>query len=247
MPLRSTAESLFRRYAPNRVRRLVRSRRGLDGPPVGGVDFGELRRTRPISDDFGYERGGPVDRYYIEGFMQRHAADVQGRCLEIGDADYTLRFGGDRVTHPEVLHIDPEADATYIGDLADGDFLPSDHFDCFVFNQTLHLIYDFEAALRTIERILKPGGVLLMTVPGISNLDPGEWGPTWHYSFTHHSVDLMCERALPNCDVERSSYGNVLTAMSFLHGLSAVELTEAELEDHHLEWSLIHSVRAVKR
>ena len=88
-----------------------------------------------------------------------------------------------------MLHVDPDAaGATFVGDLADGSFLPDAAFDCVVLTQTLHLVYDFAAALRTIARVLAPGGVLLMTVPGISNVDPADWGPTWHYSFTQHSV-----------------------------------------------------------
>src|SRR6185312_2075371 len=67
-------------------------------PPSGRVRFGDLRRTTPIASDFGYARGGPVDRYYIEGFLARHADDIRGRVLEVGDASYTHRFGGSRVT-----------------------------------------------------------------------------------------------------------------------------------------------------
>ena len=158
-------------------------------PAPGQVRFGDLRRTTPISPDFGYARGGPVDRYYIEGFLARHAADIRGRVLEIGDASYTHRFGGSRVTQADVLHIDPDAPGvTFVGDLADGSMLPDAAFDCIVLTQTLHLIFDHMAALRTLERILAPGGVLLLTVPGISNIATDEWGATWHYSFTHHAL-----------------------------------------------------------
>lgn len=241
-------QSGVRRAAPARLRSAVRRVRGFDGPAVGAVRFGDLRRTTPIADDFGYDRGGPVDRYYIERFLEDHRADIRGRCLEVGDAEYTLRFGADTVERADVLHVDPDAPgATFVGDLADGEFLPGDAFDCIVLTQTLHLVYDFTAALRTIERILAPGGVLLMTVPGISNSDPGEWGPTWHYGFTHRSVTRMCDDELAGCDVSLVSYGNVLAAVAFLHGLSAQELTPAELDEHHVEYSLIHAVRAVRR
>lgn len=240
-------EQFVRRRVPAPLRRLVRRKRGIDGPPIGLARLGDLRRTTPIADDFGYERGGPVDRYYIEAFLEEHRSDVRGRCLEIGDAEYTMRFGGSAVTRPDVLHVDANAPgATFIGDLAEGDFLPSDTFDCIVLTQTLHLIYDFRAALTTLGRILTPGGVLLLTVPGISNVDPAEWGPTWHYGFTHHSVGRMCADAFPDWSVSTRSYGNVLAAVAFLHGLSAVELTRVELDDHRVEYSLIHAVRASK-
>jgi SAM-dependent methyltransferase len=211
------------------------------------VRFGDLRRTTPIAGDFGYGRGGPVDRYYIEAFLAGHAADIRGRVLEVGDDAYSRRFGGARVTHADVLHVDPETPgATIIGDLADHGTLPDEAFDCIVLTQTLHLVYDFEAALRNVRRALVPGGVLLLTVPGISNVDGGEWGSSWHYSFTPHSVAQMCARCLDGFDVEVTSSGNVLAAVAFLHGLGRDELSQSELDDLHTEYALIHGVRAVK-
>lgn len=249
MTWRSTYERMPAAARSN-LRRLDRSRairRVLGLQPIpsrGRVRFGDLRRTRPIASDFGYARGGPVDRYYIESFLERHDTDVRGRVLEVGDDSYTRRFGADRVERADVLHIDDVGGATYSGDISDGSFLPDDTFDCVILTQTLHLVYDFPAALRTIRRILSPGGVLLLTVPGISNMDSGEWGSSWYYSFTHLSLERMARETLFGFDVEITSYGNVLAAVGFLHGLSVNELTRAELDDHHLPYSLIHALRA---
>jgi SAM-dependent methyltransferase len=216
-------------------------------PAPGHVRFGDLRRTTPIASDFGYSRGGPVDRYYIEQFLDQHRTDVRGRVLEVGDSTYTMRFGDHRVQQADVLHVDRDApNATFVGDLADGSFLPDNTFDCIILTQTLHLVFDFGKALRELARALAPGGVLLMTVPGISNVDQADWGSTWHYSFTHHSVARMCDEHLHSFSVQRTSYGNVLAAIAFLHGLSEHELTRDVLDDHHVEYSLIHAARAVK-
>ncbi len=252
-PERSAPERLRRgarelgKLAISPLRPLVRSHGGSHSPPIGAVRFGHLRRTTPISTDFGYGRGGPVDRFYIESFLDEHRSDVRGRCLEVGDASYTYRFGTDHVTIADVLHIDPgAAGATFVGDLADGSFLPEAAFDCVVLTQTLHLVYDFPAALGTIARVLAPGGVLLMTVPGISNVDPDEWGTTWHYSFTRHSVNRMCADAFAGFEVSIASYGNVLAAVAFLHGLGVDELDRDELQDHDVNYSLIHAARVRK-
>lgn len=239
-----SSRSYLRRF--DRLR-AMRHALGLTSiPPPGRVRFGDLRRTRPLAVDFGYGRGGPVDRYYIESFLQQHDADVRGRVLEVGDDSYTRRFGGDRVERADVLHVDDAEDAAYTGDISDGSFLPDDTFDCIILTQTLHLVYDFPAAVRTIRRILAPGGVLLLTVPGISNMDSGEWGSTWYYSFTHLSLRRMAQESLGGFDSEVTSYGNVLAAVGFLHGMSNREFTQAELDDHHLEYSLIHALRAKK-
>src|SRR3712207_5592488 len=53
-----------------------------DDAPFGHpVDFGDLRRTRPLSAQWGFDRGLPIDRYYIEGFLSANAADVGGCVL----------------------------------------------------------------------------------------------------------------------------------------------------------------------
>ncbi|MEP1123476.1 MAG: methyltransferase domain-containing protein [Ilumatobacter sp.] len=239
---------LVRRTVPIGARHAMKRLAGRPVTPRSGhVRFGDLRRTTPISSDFGYARGGPVDRYYIEGFLERHAGDIRGRVLEVGDASYTHRFGGSRVVQADVLHIDPAAaGVTFVGDLADGSMLPDDAFDCIVLTQTLHLIFDYVAALRTLERILVPGGVLLLTVPGISNIATDEWGDTWYYSFTHHALGRACDAVFGRDRSEVESHGNVLSALAFLHGLGQDELTEAELDEQHVEYSIVNAVKVTK-
>ncbi len=216
-------------------------------PPVGWVRFGSLRRVKPISTEFGYDRGLPVDRYYIENFLARQADDIRGRVLEIGDNSYTQKFGGDRVTKSDVLHVvEGNPNATIVGDLTCADHIPSDSFDCFVLTQTLHLIYDVRAALKTIYRILKPGGVVLATFPGISQLANDQWGDYWYWSFTTRAGRRMFEEVFPTANVKVETYGNVLAATAFLQGLAVKELRREELDYRDRAYEVIITVRAVK-
>lgn len=216
-------------------------------PSVGSVRFGDLRRTKPISREYGYDRGRPIDRYYVEGFLARHASDVRGRVLEIGDASYTRRFGGDRVTVSDVFHVDANNPAaTIVGDLTDAGHVPSGTFDCFVLTQTLQLIYDVPAALRTAYRILKPGGVLLATVPGISQISNDEWGATWYWAFTSLSARALFEEAFPKENIQVTAHGNVLAATAFLQGLATEELSERELDQSDREYEMLITIRAEK-
>jgi SAM-dependent methyltransferase len=209
------------------------------------VDFGSFRRLQPISQDYGLDRGLPVDRVYIEGFLQRHAADVRGRVLEIANNSYTLRFGADRVTRSDVLHVDPDhPGATFTGDLASSETLPSDTFDCFILTQTLQYIYDVPAAVATVYRALRPGGVVLATFPGITPTGGDGW--PWHWSFTEHSARRCFEASFPPGQVEVRGYGNVLSAVAFLEGLAAAELRPAELAAHDPRYPVTYTVRAVK-
>lgn len=211
------------------------------------VRFGSLRRTTPISRHFGYDRGNPVDRSYIEDFLSRHASDVRGRVLEVGDNSYTTRFGGTRVTLSEILHVDPAApNVTYCTDLAEGDGIPDSAFDCIVLTQTLHLIFDVEKAARTLHRILKPGGVLLLTVPGVSSVDRGEWGGTWFWSFTQASLGRVLQKDFRESGVAIATYGNVLSATAFLYGLAGEELRPHEINACDPQIPVIVAARAVK-
>ncbi len=200
-----------------------------------------------MSRRFGYERGQPVDRYYIEAFLARHSEDIAGRVLEIGDDSYTRRFGRGRVTASDVLHVtEGNPRATIVGDLARGDSLPSNRFDCIILTQTLHLIYDVRAAIQTLHRVLKPGGVCLATFPGISQVDAGAWGDSWYWSFTTLSARRLLEETFSTNEVAVESWGNVLAACAFLYGLAAEDLHLAELDHHDPCYPVVLTLRAVR-
>jgi SAM-dependent methyltransferase len=217
-------------------------------PQLGGFNFGDLRSTRPVSRHFGTDRGGAVDRYYIEGFLDRQREDVRGRVLEIGEDTYTRRYGGDRVTQSDILHVsDDNRKATFVADLADAPQLPDSAFDCVILTQTLQLIFRPDMAIATLHRILKPGGVLLMTVPGITQIATASvWGDTWYWSFTDRSVRRLLEAAFGPAAVQTSVHGNVLAATAQLFGLGAPDLSPAELDDTDPDYQVIITARAVK-
>jgi SAM-dependent methyltransferase len=209
--------------------------------------FGALRRVTPMSRQWGLDRGTPVDRFYIERFLAREAPAIRGRVLEIEDDTYTRRFGGSRVSRSDVLHVaEGNPKATLVGDLTAADHIGSDAFDCIVLTQTLHLIYDTRAALRTLQRILKPGGVLLATFPGLSRVSHDEWEGSWYWGFTTASARRVFEESFPGGAVLVDAFGNVLSAISFLHGLAAEELREEELEYRDRDYELLIAVRATK-
>jgi SAM-dependent methyltransferase len=213
-------------------------------PPVGSVRFGDLDRVTPISRDFGYDRGTPIDRYYIEAFLQRHAADLRGRALEIGDDSYCRRFGGGCITQQDVLHVSSSAAATIIGDLSQPGLLPEAAFDCMVLTQTLHLIFDMRAAVAEIHRGLKPGGVVLLTVPGISQIDRGEWGESWLWSLTRQSALRLFADVFGAENVEAEAFGNVFAATAFLQGLALEEVDRSMLDVVDQSYPVLVTVRA---
>jgi SAM-dependent methyltransferase len=229
------------------ARALARRLRKLaNWPPVGGVRLGSLDRTRPISRNYGFERGTPVDRYYIDRFLTGHAGDVRGRVLEIGDDEYTRQFGGRQVERSDVLHASPgNPQATIVADLADAPDIPAATFDCVICTQTLLLIYDVKAAVATLNRILKPGGVVLVTVPGVSRIcreEADEWGDYWR--FTSDSASRLFGDEFGAGNVATEAYGNVLAATAMLYGLAAEEMKPRRLDDRDRDFEVIVGVRA---
>jgi len=209
------------------------------------VWMGSLYRSEPVSDNWGFDRGQPVDRYYIESFLESHRADIHGRVLEIMNSDYTNRFGS-RIECADVLDIDPSNQkATIVADLAAADSIPGDSFDCFILNQTLQLIYDVKSAIEHSHRILQPGGVLLATVPCLSRL-AGQ-GFTDYWRFTPNSVERLFGDVFGKQQVTMSVFGNVLSAVAFLEGMAYEEMSKHELDRLDDRYPMLIAIRAVKK
>ena len=263
-PYRSEAGGSMASLAPV-LKRQVRgiARRVLPGPPrIGCVGGGAERPTRrrwgtsagaisrrktPVSGNWGLGRGLPVDRYYIEQFLARHAADIRGSVLEVGDDRYTRKFGGVAVTASGVLNVGPGHPATTIvADLSRPEQVPAGRFDCVIVTQTLQLIADLEGTVRTLHHMLRPGGVVLVTLPGISQTHYEDWGGHWRWNFTALSARTLFESAFLPDHVTVETRGNVLTATAFLHGLVAEDLRPDELDHHDRDYQVSILVRAQK-
>lgn len=213
-----------------------------------GIRRDTLWQITPISRVFGFDRGTPIDRYYIETFLHNNQSDIKGHVLEICNSSYTKKFGESRVTKSDVLDaVTGNPQATIIGDLSMGIGIPENAFDCMIITQTFQFIYDIKNAIQYSYRALAPGGVLLATFPGISQIsryDMDRWGD--YYRFTTLSAQKLFEEVFPQGSVQIESYGNVLTSIAFLHGLATEELKMDELNYHDPDYQMLITVRAVK-
>jgi SAM-dependent methyltransferase len=206
--------------------------------------LGTARRTSPLSINWGRDRGTPVDRYFIDRFLTSHRGDVRKRVLEVMDDRYTRRLGSE-VTGSDVLDIDARnVRATVVGDLARPESLEAERYDCFIMTQTLQFVSDPIAAARTCHRILRPGGVLLLTAPSVSRLDSASLESGEYWRFTPHGLSHVLGSAFGA--VEVTAFGNVLTCIAFLLGMAAEELSQRELDTVDPAFPLLVAARAVK-
>lgn len=218
------------------------------GRENGNINCIKRLSTKPVSRVFGSERGKAVDRYYIEKFLCENSAVVRGRVLEIANNNYTLQFGGDRVTESVVSHVKGWGTGTILCNFESGEGVKDNEFDCIICTQTLQYIFDLQSAIRNIYRMLRPGGSVLITVPGIKPLckyDNDHWGEQW--SFTVKSVKKLCDSVCDEGDVSIKQYGNVKTATAYLYGVCVEELDISDFEYNDSQYPFIICAKITKR
>ncbi len=218
-------------------------------PRVGQVQLGDLNRLTPISRDWGFDRGQPIDRLYIERFIAACSGDIRGDVLEISNNDYTVRFGGAKIARSDILHPDDgNPRATIVADLAVPNPDLEGRFDCIICTQTLQFIYGFRSAVTQLHRWLKAGGVALVTVPCISQISREDMKQTGDYwRFTGAAVRRMFAEEFGEGNAEIEVLGNVLAATAFLHGIAAEEFDEADLLEQDPQFQMLTTVRAVRQ
>lgn len=240
----------FRMHAATRFFQLISATRLAESdargdapirrPAASAIQTRAADDVEPVSRQFGFDRGKPIDRHYIEEFLSANAALIRGRVLEVGDSHYTRRFGATRVTQSDVLHLHAAPGATIVADLADCPQIADAGFDCLILTQTLPFIFDLRAALRNAWRIVRPGGALLITVPGISQLsqfDAQRWGDYWR--FTPQGLGRLLAENCPGAAPRITVFGNVRSAAALLDGLAAHELPRPHLDGADADYPLI--------
>lgn len=199
---------------------------------------------QPVSRGFGTDRGTPIDRWYIEKFLSMYRADIRGTVMEVGDRDYTTRFG-QAVTTSIVLSARPGPGVDVVADLAIGHGVPKAQCDAIVLTQVLPFIFDVSSAIAHCYAALRPGGVLLATVPGISQVsryDAARWGDYWR--FTPQGAAALFRDTFGEEHVTHHAYGNLAVSIAFLRGLALEDLRNDMLEPIDSDYPVLIGVRA---
>jgi SAM-dependent methyltransferase len=228
-------EQIKAMLGPRWATRLRVATRGLPVPR-----WGNLRRTRPFSEQFGFDRGTPIDRYYLHRFLDANRACITGAVLEIQMSSYTKRYGS-RVVTAHTVDINPAHDPTYVCDLAQADrVIPAERYDCLLLPNSLSFFRDLDGCLRQALRVVKPGGVILASTAGFVPLVP-DMPEYWRMSA--EGWREVSARAWPGCEVSVEAHGNCLAAVAAMLGLAHEELAARELDSHDPRYPVLVTVR----
>jgi hypothetical protein len=211
------------------------------------VEWRDFRSVEPISRQFGLDRGSPIDRYYMRKFLEENKSLIHGKLIEIGDNNFSRMYGS-KVSSYDILHVEKSKKVTIVGDLTNTDTLPENLSDCFICTQVFNFIYDFHAAIRGAHFLLKPGGAILATVGGISQVsryDADRWGHYW--GFYPQGIEKAFKAVFGDANVEVKVFGNSLVAAAFVKGVAFEELTIEELDFVDQDYPVSICIKAFKR
>lgn len=204
-------------------------------------------RVKPASLIFGFDRGTPVDRYYLNSYLKIKSQYIVGSVAEIGDNDLSLKYGNKDIKSTVLVYGKAMGNNQISCDLTRHETLPTEEFDTFICTQTLNFVYDFEKALEGIVKTIKPGGSLLLSVAGLSQIseyDMNRWGDYWR--FTSLTVEKLLSKYFKKDSFEVVSFGNAYTASGFLYGVSAEEISSSKLKYQDKNYQIIICAHAVK-
>jgi len=203
--------------------------------------------TKPLSNQYGFDRGIPLDRFFIENFLNKHRDNISGHCLEILSDNYIVKYGKNKVTAKDILDIEPtNKNATIIGDLRNLTNIKDNIYDTIIHTQVLQFIDDVEAVISECHRILKKDGVLLVTVPCLSRADciSGKDGDFWR--FTQASAKYLFEKKFNPTNLKIDFYGNARSGIYFYAGLSVEDTPQKVLLEKDASFPTIITIKAIK-
>ncbi len=197
---------------------------------------------QPVSRRFGREHGTPIDRYYIEKFLEKNCDKIHGEVAEFAEDTYARRYGFD-ITHSYILHVNGWGERVIKVNLETGDGVREGILDCLICTQTIQFIFNLDAVIQNICKLLKNDGCALITCHGISQIslyDYRNWGEYWR--FTPMTIKRLYEQNTENCEISVQSYGNVKTATAMLYGLCAEDLDDEDFEFNDEQYPLLLTV-----
>lgn len=203
-----------------------------------------FRPTRPLSRKYGFDRGKPIDRAFIEQFLSENSGNITGAVLEIKDDNYTKRFGRN-VVRSDVLDIDKRNEVANIyADLRHCPEIPDSSYDCIILTQVLQFVDEYEKAISELLRILKPKGALLATLPAMSRIDVAAGIGRDYWRWTPAGAEFIFRKYFS--EIEVKSFGNVPVGIGFWAGEASEDLNQKKIGFNDPNFPVLVAIKAIK-
>ena len=202
----------------------------------------------PIDPNWGFERGTPIDRVYVERFVGAHAADIRGRVLEIAAPDYTNTFGRGVEQVDILMATEGNPQATIVGDLTDAPHIPTTRSTARSSRRRSSSSTTSAPRSRRCNESSRPAACCSRPCPDSRRsrrLEDEEFGEWWHY--TGRSVRRLAEEAFGAGERRGRDVRERPRGVGFLYGLAASDLESEELDAHDPLYEVVIGLRAVKR
>ena len=204
---------------------------GLLSPKINTIDWGDLKRRFPLCNLFGFTRGIPIDRYYLDKFISEIRPQVTGTVLEVGGLLQNRElYQFSQATEYHTLDIAANPGVTQIGDVHDLAMFKPNSLDAVVIFNVLEHCHNPWIVVKNIYIWLKEGGKCFCMVPSAQRLHdfPGDyWRPL---------PDGMQQLFQDFRQRKLYVYGNPMTVIASFMGISAQELSHEELNDFHPDY-----------
>jgi len=208
--------------------------------PIGAIDFGDFKRKLPFCPQFGHFRGNPVDRYYLDRFIEQIRNEVKGVTLEIGGSKGNRElYGLTNTTSYLTMDLNGEG-LDIIGDAHDTQAVEEASLDTVLLFNVLEHCERPWVVVDNIYQWLKPRGQVFCMVPNAQRV---------------HRVPQDYWRILPDAMTSLFArfgrrklyvYGNPLTTLAAYYGIAAEELSREELDHYHENYPVANCIHAQK-
>ena len=206
-----------------------------------GLDFGSFKRHAPFCPNYGYSRGTPIDRYYLEKFIAQIRDQVAGDTLEVGGRRENQKlYGFNNARSYMTMDVEPHPEVAIVADVHNADAFKTGSFDTVVILNVLEHCENPSLAVANLHRWLRNGGRVFCMVPNAQRV---HGAPNDFWRPLPGAIELLFS-SFPRRQL--FVYGNALTTIASLMGVAAEELSPADLDWHDSEYPVATCIIAEK-
>lgn len=207
----------------------------------------------PVERAQGALIGKSIKRFYVDNYIYKNRRSIRGVVGEMEDRRYTELYGDTRRIRESYIiehYVDfPENERFGLDmDLSTGEGVIAEKFDCFICTQTLTYIINLEKAIDSLIKMLKQGGILLITFPGMLHRASAQELDAYKplYGILPSAIHKLLTPYLDNIEYSMEVYGNVKCAVATLYGIPSDVFTEEEMLKKDEDYPLLVGMKIKK-